>query len=76
MPFCNYEFSRDGIDKDLVNRLIECKYEVTDRFINYLMHRKPDHQNGIHFMLPQTGYESDKNALDRLKRVCSILNLD
>lgn len=62
-------FSRQNGDKELVNRLIEWQYEVTDRFTNYLTHRKPDHQNGIHFILPQAGYKSDANAMAKLKKV-------
>lgn len=60
---------RQHADKELINRLIEWQYEVTDRFTNYLTHRKPDHQNGIHFILPQTGHKSDANAMAKLKKV-------
>lgn len=64
--------SRQHADKDLVNRLVESQYEVTDKFINYLTHRKPDHQNGIHFILPQAGYKTDINAMGKLKKVSCV----
>lgn len=71
--FYNFYCFRQHADKDLVNRLVESQYEVTDKFINYLTHRKPDHQNGIHFILPQAGYKSDASAMNRLKKVRGFL---
>lgn len=60
---------RQQINQDLANRLIECQYEVTDKFSNYLCHRKPDHEKGIHFLIPQSTTKSDSHAISKLKKV-------
>ncbi|KAI4461175.1 g protein-coupled receptor kinase interacting arfgap [Holotrichia oblita] len=55
--------------KELMNRLIECKYDVTDKFSNYLCHRKPDHQNGVHLLIPQNFPPSNPIVINKLKRL-------
>ncbi|CAG9821959.1 unnamed protein product [Phaedon cochleariae] len=56
-------------DKDLLKRLIDSQYEVTDTFIHYLSLRKPDHSNGIHFFIPQTGLKSNSASLTKLRKL-------
>ncbi|XP_059619975.1 ARF GTPase-activating protein Git isoform X1 [Phlebotomus argentipes] len=36
----------------IVNRLVEAMYEVTDRICNFLCNRKPDHAAGQHIIIP------------------------
>ncbi|XP_022256874.1 ARF GTPase-activating protein GIT2-like isoform X4 [Limulus polyphemus] len=47
------DYARDAGHTDLVDRLIECQYEVTDRLAYYLCGRKPDHQSGQDFIIPE-----------------------
>ncbi|KAJ8960016.1 hypothetical protein NQ318_009452 [Aromia moschata] len=56
-------------NKDLTSRLIESQYEVTDTFSYYLSLRKPDHANGIHFHIPQTGFKSNASSLAKLQKL-------
>ena len=37
---------------DLGFRLIETMYELTDRLTFYLCGRRPDHKNGINYLIP------------------------
>lgn len=37
----------------MADRLVEFQYEVTDRLAHYLCGRKPDHQSGQHFLIPE-----------------------
>ena len=37
---------------DLGIRLIELMYELTDRLTFYLCGRRPDHKNGINYLIP------------------------
>lgn len=39
--------------KDLGDRLVECMYELTDRLAYYLCLRRPDHQIGQHYIVPE-----------------------
>jgi hypothetical protein len=39
--------------KDLGDRLVECMYELTDRLAYYLCSRRPDHQIGQHYIVPE-----------------------
>ncbi|KRT81895.1 Ankyrin repeat-containing protein [Oryctes borbonicus] len=55
--------------KELVNRLIECKYDLTDKFSNYLCLRKPDHQNGVHLLIPQNCPPSNPTIINKLKKL-------
>ncbi|CAG2227069.1 GIT2 [Mytilus edulis] len=38
---------------DLADRILELHYELTDRLAYYVCKRKPDHKNGIHFIIPE-----------------------
>ncbi|EFA09439.1 ARF GTPase-activating protein Git [Tribolium castaneum] len=67
------DYAKKNVNKDLLNRLIESQYEVTDAFIQYLTHKRPDHQNGIHFILPQGGFESNPNSLTKLQKMKNAL---
>jgi G protein-coupled receptor kinase interacting protein 2 len=64
---------RKNVNKELLNRLIENQYELTDAFIQYLTHRKPDHHNGMHFILPQGGFESNPTSVNKLQKVKSAV---
>lgn len=58
----------------MLNRLIESHYEVTDTFSYYLSLHKPDHNNGIHFHIPQTGFKSNSVSLSKLQKVIFYLS--
>ncbi|GAB0096164.1 ARF GTPase-activating protein GIT2 [Sergentomyia squamirostris] len=48
----------------IVNRLIEAMYEVTDRICNFLCNRKPDHAAGQHIIIPE---QSQGEIFEQLK---------
>lgn len=56
-----------------MNRLTESYYEVTDTFSYYLSLHKPDHNTGIHFHIPQTGFKSNSVSLSKLQKVKLIM---
>lgn len=60
---------RSIANKDIYNRLLESQYEVTDSFSYYLTVRKPDHQAGVHILIPQNGFYSNSVSLDKLQKV-------
>lgn len=39
--------------EEIADRLVECQYELTDRLAYYLCGKKPDHQKGQHFIIPE-----------------------
>ncbi|XP_027719095.1 ARF GTPase-activating protein GIT2 isoform X8 [Vombatus ursinus] len=47
------DYARQGGHRELAERLVEVQYELTDRLAFYLCGRRPDHQNGQHFIIPQ-----------------------
>ncbi|XP_065273632.1 ARF GTPase-activating protein GIT2 isoform X3 [Emys orbicularis] len=47
------DYARQGGHHELAERLVEIQYELTDRLAFYLCGRKPDHNNGQHFIIPQ-----------------------
>ncbi|XP_069702945.1 ARF GTPase-activating protein GIT2 isoform X2 [Periplaneta americana] len=47
------DYARSAGHKDLADRLVECMYELTDRLAYYLCLRKPDHQMGQHYIVPE-----------------------
>ncbi|GFG32134.1 hypothetical protein Cfor_06897 [Coptotermes formosanus] len=47
------DYARLSGHKDLGDRLVECMYELTDRLAYYLCSRKPDHQIGQHYIVPE-----------------------
>ncbi|XP_034647214.1 ARF GTPase-activating protein GIT2 isoform X3 [Trachemys scripta elegans] len=53
--------ARQGGHHELAERLVEIQYELTDRLAFYLCGRKPDHNNGQHFIIPQM---ADRRLLD------------
>ncbi|XP_023014310.1 ARF GTPase-activating protein GIT1 [Leptinotarsa decemlineata] len=63
------DYAKYLADKDLVSRLIDNQYEVTDTFSYYLALRKPDHSNDIHFFIPQTGFKSNSVSLAKLQKL-------
>ncbi|KAF5306145.1 hypothetical protein FQR65_LT07421 [Abscondita terminalis] len=67
------DYAKQQINQELANRLIECQYDVTDKFSNYLCHRKPDHEKGIHFLIPQTNTRCDQNAATKLRKLPNSL---
>nr|CAD7399905.1 unnamed protein product [Timema cristinae] len=54
--------------KDLADRLVECVHELTDRLAYYLCSRKPDHQNGQHFIVPELSDSLDLTELAKAAR--------
>jgi G protein-coupled receptor kinase interacting protein 2 len=67
------DYAKKNVNKELLNRLIENQYELTDAFIQYLTHRKPDHHNGMHFILPQGGFESNPTSVNKLQKMKNAL---
>ncbi|XP_043860498.1 ARF GTPase-activating protein GIT2 isoform X10 [Dromiciops gliroides] len=55
------DYARQGGHRELAERLVEVQYELTDRLAFYLCGRRPDHQNGQHFIIPQM---ADRQLLD------------
>nr|XP_042708328.1 ARF GTPase-activating protein GIT2 isoform X9 [Chrysemys picta bellii] len=55
------DYARQGGHHELAERLVEIQYELTDRLAFYLCGRKPDHNNGQHFIIPQM---ADRRLLD------------
>ncbi|XP_077456523.1 ARF GTPase-activating protein GIT2a isoform X7 [Stigmatopora argus] len=47
------DYAREAGHHELADRLVEIQYELTDRLAFYLCGRKPDHKNGLHFIVPQ-----------------------
>lgn len=39
----------------LADRLVECQYELTDKLSCFVSGRKPVHNIGEHFLVPQVG---------------------
>ncbi|KAF5292593.1 hypothetical protein FQA39_LY13926 [Lamprigera yunnana] len=66
------DYAKQQVNQDLANRLIECQYEVTDKFSYYLCHRKPDHEKGIHFLIPQNSV-CNQNAVAKLRKLSNSL---
>ncbi|XP_076334103.1 ARF GTPase-activating protein GIT2-like isoform X5 [Tachypleus tridentatus] len=68
--------SRDAGHTDLVDRLIEYHYEVTDRLAYYLCGRKPDHQSGQDFIIPEMSDSLDLSefAKDAKKKLQALPN--
>ncbi|XP_064424289.1 ARF GTPase-activating protein GIT2a isoform X2 [Latimeria chalumnae] len=52
------DYAKQAGHHDLVERLVEIQYELTDRLAFYLCGRKPDHKNGQHFIIPQVADSS------------------
>lgn len=65
---------RKQSSKELLNRLIENQYEVTDTFSYYLSLRKPDHNTGTHFYIPPSGFKSNSVSLAKLQKVICHMN--
>ncbi|XP_018329559.1 ARF GTPase-activating protein GIT2 [Agrilus planipennis] len=63
------DYAKQMVNRELYNRLLDCQYEVTDKFSDYLCHRRPNHEKGIHFLIPQAGTKSDATALYKLKKL-------
>lgn len=59
------DYARLAGHQELADRLVECMYELTDRLAYYLCSRRPDHQNGQHFIIPEM---SDSFELTELSK--------
>ena len=49
---------------DLVDRLQEVQYELTDRLAYFLCAKKPDHRTGQHFIIPELSDRSVINGVN------------
>ncbi|XP_066152065.1 ARF GTPase-activating protein Git [Euwallacea fornicatus] len=63
------DYARQANNKDMMSRLIESLYEVTDMFSYYLSLRKPDHSTGVHFLMPSAGFKSNPASLAKLQKL-------
>lgn len=55
--------------KEIAQRLVECQYDITDKFCYYLWHKKPDHQNGIHMLIRDFNRKSTLECVGKLRKV-------
>lgn len=63
------EYARQCVNKDILSRLIENQYEMTDKFTKYLCNRKPDHGNNQHFFIPQISIPLSPTATEKLRKL-------
>ncbi|XP_050314780.1 ARF GTPase-activating protein Git [Anthonomus grandis grandis] len=63
------DYARQSNNKEVMSRLIESQYEVTDTFSYYLSLRKPDHNKGVHFLIPPVGFKSVPASLAKLRKL-------
>ncbi|XP_017771782.1 PREDICTED: ARF GTPase-activating protein GIT2 [Nicrophorus vespilloides] len=63
------DYARQTVNKTLMQRLIESQFEVTDKFSHYLCYRKPDHSQGVDFLIPTSGARSHPGSMDKLKKL-------
>ncbi|XP_065424936.1 ARF GTPase-activating protein GIT2 isoform X14 [Chrysemys picta bellii] len=70
------DYARQGGHHELAERLVEIQYELTDRLAFYLCGRKPDHNNGQHFIIPQMADSLDLSELAKAakKKLQSLSN--
>ncbi|XP_068937726.1 ARF GTPase-activating protein GIT2 isoform X4 [Petaurus breviceps papuanus] len=70
------DYARQGGHRELAERLVEVQYELTDRLAFYLCGRRPDHQNGQHFIIPQMADSLDLSELAKAakKKLQSLSN--
>lgn len=61
--------------RELSSRLVELQYELTDRLVAYLCGgRKPDHQNGQHFIIPEIATQGDSATGKLAKKHLRLLS--
>lgn len=46
------DYAMEAGYSNIAHRLIEVQFELTDRLTYYLCGRRPDHQNGVHYLIP------------------------
>ncbi|XP_045475024.1 ARF GTPase-activating protein Git-like [Harmonia axyridis] len=63
------DYAKSNANKEVYNRLLESQFEVTDSFSFYLTVRKPDHQGGVHILIPQNGFYSNSASLEKLQKL-------
>lgn len=56
------DYARTSGYSELADRLVELQYEVTDRLAYYVCGKKPDHQSGHHFIVPEMADSLDQMA--------------
>ena len=61
------DYAKDANFNDIVDRLVESQYELSDRFTYFLFHRLPDHKNGQHFLMPEMTDPKDRSQDSKLK---------
>ncbi|XP_025016552.1 ARF GTPase-activating protein GIT2 isoform X2 [Tetranychus urticae] len=52
------DYAKSASHNDIVERLIEFQFELTDRLSHFLCGRKPDHKQGQHYLIPQLSDDS------------------
>ncbi|XP_045584091.1 ARF GTPase-activating protein GIT2 isoform X2 [Procambarus clarkii] len=62
-------YASESTHLDLAEHLIECQYELTDRLAFYLCGRKPDHNTGQHWIIPEMADSLDMSDLAKEARV-------
>lgn len=70
------DYARLHHNDDLADRLVELQFELTDRLAHYLCGRKPDHQSGSHFIIPEMADRLDVSefAKSAKKKLQSLPN--
>jgi hypothetical protein len=61
------DYAKDANFNDIVDRLIESQYELSDRLTYFLCQRLPDHKNGQHFLMPEMTDLRDRSQDSKLK---------
>ena len=61
------DYAKEAKFTDIVERLVESQYELSDRLIYFVCGRIPDHKNGRHFIIPEMLDTSDRSQDSKLK---------
>lgn len=63
------DYARGAGNKELAERLVESLHEVTDRLTFFICGKKPDHNSGKHFLIPDNMTTSDLVSSSKLQKL-------
>ena len=52
------DLAKQNNSNQIVDRLYEIQYELTDEFINFISNKRPDHKHGQQFFIPNLNERS------------------
>ena len=62
------DYAKEANFADILDRLVESQYELSDRLTYFISGRIPDHKNGQHFLIPEMPDQpSDQSSECKLK---------